>query len=138
MKQELQKKLFEAFPYLYREKDLPMTQTCMCWGIECGDGWFDLLWQLSLDIQAELDKPGNEAIKEQFAVSQVKEKFGTLRFYISGGNSNIDKLVNSAEKRSGNTCEKCGSPGFVRGHGWLVVECDKCHREKLLNNHLSK
>jgi hypothetical protein len=39
MKEELQSKLYADFPELFKEKDLPMTETCMCWGIECGDGW---------------------------------------------------------------------------------------------------
>jgi hypothetical protein len=31
-----------------------MTQTCMCWGFDHGDGWFEIIWQLSLAIEEEL------------------------------------------------------------------------------------
>lgn len=31
---ELQEKLFEKYPKIFRQKDLSMNETCMCWGIE--------------------------------------------------------------------------------------------------------
>jgi hypothetical protein len=31
-----------------------MSQTCMCWGFDHGDGWFEIIWQLSLAIEEEL------------------------------------------------------------------------------------
>ena len=39
MKTELQEQLYKDYPDLFQESKLDMTQTCMCWGIECGDGW---------------------------------------------------------------------------------------------------
>jgi hypothetical protein len=32
-----------------------MAQICMCWGFDPGDGWFEIIWQLSLAIEAELN-----------------------------------------------------------------------------------
>ena len=32
MKQELEEKLYTKYPKLFKERGLPMTQTCMCWG----------------------------------------------------------------------------------------------------------
>ena len=43
MKKELQDKLFEKYPKLYRQKDLDKTQTAMCWGISCGSGWYNII-----------------------------------------------------------------------------------------------
>jgi hypothetical protein len=39
MNQELQEKLYTDFPELFQEHKMDMSQTCMCWGLECGDGW---------------------------------------------------------------------------------------------------
>jgi len=39
VKTELQEKLYADYPELFQESKLDMTQTCMCWGIECSDGW---------------------------------------------------------------------------------------------------
>ncbi len=63
-------------------------------------------------------------IIEQVTVNQVKEKFGTLRFYYSGGDAYIDGLVAMAESMSEVTCEECGAPGRVRRGGWLRCLCD--------------
>lgn len=65
----------------------------------------------------------------QVVVTQVKEKFGTLRFYYAGGDRFIDGLVSMAEEMSSITCEICGSPGELRGKGWLYTACDE-HRDE--------
>ena len=39
--------IIEKCPILYGQHNLPMTQTCMCWGIECGSGWRDTINELS-------------------------------------------------------------------------------------------
>jgi hypothetical protein len=71
------------------------------------------------------EKPRNiTEIVQQVTVNQVKEKFGTLRFYYSGGDDYIDGLVAMAESMSAATCEECGSPGRVRPGGWLRCQCD--------------
>jgi hypothetical protein len=61
----------------------------------------------------------------QVVVTQVKEKFGTLRFYYNGGDDIIDGMVRMAEGMSGCTCEECGKPGGRRGGGWIVTLCDE-------------
>jgi hypothetical protein len=33
MKAELQEKLYTDYPEIFKQKDLDMTQTAMCWGI---------------------------------------------------------------------------------------------------------
>lgn len=65
---------------------------------------------------------------EQVTLDQCKEKFGTLRFYYTGGDDYISGLVNMAESMSGVTCEECGSPGEQSGGGWIRTLCEE-HRE---------
>jgi hypothetical protein len=59
----------------------------------------------------------------QVTLDQVKEKFGTLRFYYSGGDEYISGLVSMAESMSGVTCEECGKPGTRTGGGWVKTVC---------------
>jgi hypothetical protein len=66
----------------------------------------------------------------QVVLIQVKEKFGTLRFYYSGGDDYISGLVAMAESMSGHTCEECGSPGEIRRGGWIKTLCDKHEDER--------
>jgi hypothetical protein len=220
MNSELTQRLVNRFPVLYQDYDSPMTQTCMCWGFDHGDGWFEIIWQLSLAIEEELhyswlrerwylvkksffrswnnfiykvspirqDKQKQEGsgTKEDpyrwvvvekaprdslarlacrlfpagrldnyrswpaklqhlgfkafvrwpytgFAVMQVKEKFGTLRFYCSGTDA-IDRYIRLAERLSAVTCEDCGRPGKANDSGWIRTQCDEC-RDKRFSPH---
>lgn len=55
---------------------------------------------------------------------QVKEKFGSLRFYIGDGTDAMHNLITKYEHISCRTCEVCGSPGTkLTKHGWLKVLC---------------
>jgi hypothetical protein len=60
----------------------------------------------------------------QVVATQVKEKYGTLRFYYAGGDDMIDGMVSMAEAMSERTCETCGAPGKLRTGGWLKTLCD--------------
>ncbi len=61
--------------------------------------------------------------------SQIKEKYGTLRFYMTGGTPEMYTIVDKAESQSSKTCETCGKPGKLRGHGWYYTACAK-HTKK--------
>lgn len=83
-------------------------------------------------IRADYLKSEPRKVREpvpQVVLSQVKEKFGTLRFYYDGGNEVIRGMVSMAESMSARTCEECGNPGRTRGGGWIRTLCDT-HAEK--------
>ncbi|MBC7750765.1 MAG: hypothetical protein H7Z73_03465 [Candidatus Saccharibacteria bacterium] len=127
------KKLYESFPFLYGDHDKPMTQTLMCWGFEYGDGWFDLIFNLSKAIEQEAEKSGLTRSSDLWPrAEQVKEKFGTLRFYVANGSKPIYDLIAKAEAKSEHTCEECGLPGKTREGGWVHTTCQVC--EELRNN----
>jgi hypothetical protein len=76
-----------------------------------------------------------EAAKRVPVASQVKEKYGTLRFYVDGASEEHRNYIAFAEIMSGNTCEKCGAPGKIRGRGWYYTACDEhTHEEDLIEN----
>lgn len=117
MNSKLQAKFRKRFKFMKRRKDLGTPYPMF--GIETGDGWFDLLWKLCLVIEKNMPR--------QFTVAQIKEKFGTLRFYTYGGNDTVDELVALAEEDSSVICEDCGKPGRMRiVSGWYRVQCTKC------------
>jgi hypothetical protein len=69
---------------------------------------------------------------EQVVATQIKEKFGTLRFYYTGGDDYIRGLESMADSMSSVICEVCGSPGKSRStkkQRWVLVLCDK-HAEE--------
>ena len=125
MKQELDEYLCKVFPKIFAERNLPMQETAMCWGFDCGDGWFNIINQLCQNIQHHIDwKNKEKEVVAQVVVSQVKEKYGTLRFYYSGGDDTIDGMVSMAESMSGVTCEECGNIGESNNGGWIKVLCE--------------
>ena len=125
MKQELDELLCKRYPQMMVNRDKSMMETCMCWGFACGDGWFNILDQLMGNIQHHIDwKNKKEEVVPQVTLDQVKEKFGTLRFYYTGGDDVIDGMVTMAESISGVTCEECGSPGKRVGGGWVTTLCE--------------
>jgi hypothetical protein len=64
--------------------------------------------------------------KESLPVfDQIKEKFGTLRMYYSGGDETTSAIVTFAENMSAVTCEVCGDKGQVYGGGWISTLCRK-------------
>ena len=116
MKQELQEQLFNKYPHLFSEKGLPMQQTCMCWGIECDDGWYDLIDELCSKI-VKLGK--------SLTASQVKEKWGGLRFYTSSGSEEVWNLIHEYEEKSYTICEICGKKGKLRKDlNWIKTLCN--------------
>lgn len=107
MNKENTDKLLHDFPNLYRNLD---------WGFDVGDGWFNIIYNLSEKLSKE---EGTYAL-------QVKEKFGGLRFYISSGSDEDFDTIDKAENESYRTCELCGKEGRRRRGGWIKVLCDEC------------
>lgn len=127
MDEKLEKELYKKYPKLFRQKDLSMQETCMCWGIETGTGWYWLLYNLCSCIQDYID--AND--KPQVEVVQVKEKFGALRYYINNGDDYIYGMISLAESLSYRMCENCGSMvDIVHTSGWIKTTCKACLTEK--------
>jgi hypothetical protein len=128
MNKENSKKLFDRFEFFHPE--LSPAENLMCFGFECSDGWFDLIWKLCENIETSLkgQTDWNPTIPP-FRVIQVKEKFGGLRFYTNWGNDEIFKHINEAESKSHKTCEMCGKFGKVRRDGWVKTLCDECAKD---------
>lgn len=172
MRDELDNQLCERFPKIFRDRRAPMNQTCMCWGFEHNDGWFNIVATLCANIQHHVDwtrrrraealwynralsrairgdfgpfnkmskwqqkrisealddpEPQCDTVPEacpQVVAVQVKEKFGTLRFYYSGGDDRVDGMVRMAESMSAVTCEDCGAPGTTGGSRWITTLCE--------------
>ena len=126
MRNELDKMLCEKYPKMMVNRHKDMQETTMCWGFECGDGWYNILNQLMSQIQHHIDwKNRDTEVVQQVTLDQVKEKFGTLRVYYSGGDDYIRGVVSMAQAMSGSTCEVCGNAGKFRGKSWFYTACDE-------------
>jgi hypothetical protein len=120
MSPDKQKQLQALCPSLF--SDLDGCEPMAMFGFECGDGWHGVLAELILAI-GKVCETAHVLTK----ATQVKEKFGGLRFYIDGGNDDIHALIKQAEAASFVTCEECGKAGELADErGWLRVCCDDC------------
>ena len=136
MRDELDSSLVAKYPKMFQNRYKSMQETAMCWGFECGDGWYNILNSLCANIQSHIDWKQEQKEKynrgdgcPQVVVDQVKEKFGGLRFYYHGGDDTVDGMVRMAESWAACTCETCGESGTIRGGGWIRTLCDK-HEEE--------
>jgi hypothetical protein len=210
-----EKGILARYPLLYEDKNAPMSQTAMCWGLDVGKGWLPLIDELSAALEKEIKqykkdhpdldcatcgcpkeehhgylspRPGKclTVIKKPtrhkwrqkivfnfkfkwlanlltwlfsaaYAIenkirdtlfwkyrtcwcekyrhphpraSQVKSKFGGLRFYMTYSTDKMEDLIREAERKSETICELCGEPGEPRGGGWIETLCDKCNQQR--------
>jgi len=164
MDKNLQDILFEKYSFLKKSKG-NSPREYFYWGIECENGWFDLLDNLFKEIE-KLDIKVN--------VFQIKEKFGGLRFYYSCMTNEfswdfsfafnkitkykiqrlvdfirnkifryktkeeiLHDLIMEYENKSYNTCERCGNLGSLRTNtGWYRVLCLEHYLSELANKQL--
>lgn len=97
-----QKEIFERYPKIFGDKDKPMTETCMCWGLEVPDSWLPIIDELCDALQNctySMSVSNFDGVIEfpQVVAEQVKEKFNGLRFYyrLEYGQENLpDSVVN--------------------------------------------
>jgi len=188
MTKELDEKLCKKYPKIFANRYGDMRTTCMVWGMECGDGWYNIIDSLCSNLQWNTDKnnqdyimknkflrkfipflikishkiPGKYNFKSrkknplvklrgflvgnlskwrseqefiyveahrypQIVASQVKEKFGGLRFYVEGATDAQYAVISFVESLSYKVCERCGSMKDIgRTEGWISTICKEC------------
>ena len=99
-------------------------------GIAVGNGWLPLVDALCEYLQFNIDNNKDPQVQ----VIQIKEKFGSLRFYIGAGAPRQFDAISFAESLSSHICEHCGQwveksaedPDAV----WKLTLCDKCEAKR--------
>lgn len=109
------------------QRDYPLLFTKLSY-IECGSGWYGILRELCRSLYNHVMKEHGEPVY----FTQIKEKFGTLRVYVDGGDQISSSLIREAEQKSAKVCEKCGKAGRLRKtKGWVFSRCDTDWEEVL-------
>ena len=116
-------RIMQTWPQVYGSVYPPSTTSFLSEGFQCGPGWYPLIERLSADIAAILDEMPLEA----FRVLQVKQKFGGLRFRVTGSNERILNRIAQAQVEAAHTCEGCGRTSRIRSIDmWLTTGCESC------------
>jgi hypothetical protein len=123
MTPELTEKLLSKYPEQFKNLK----------GIECDDGWYDLLDKLFYVVKNRMDYAQRLNQPLDFGWQQIKEKFGGLRAYCYGSDDLINGAITMAESVSYMTCEVTGEKGKIRRKkiiegevvpAWMKTLCD--------------
>jgi hypothetical protein len=98
--------------------------------IQCQSGWIDTIYQLHEALLI---------VYPEYRIVQIKQKFGTLRFYIdqypkynTAQHLIVAACVQYGERKSQRICERCGAEHYSDNvelrtmYGWHHTYCDKC------------
>jgi hypothetical protein len=124
----------KKFPMLFAQRNLSPRETCMYWGFDIGPGWYPLLHELCEKLMIICD-----AYNFRIEFSQIKEKYGSGRFYFNSmGNDNtlskeknemideiINDIINSYEEISNKICATTGKwyDEKISIYGWIHDSC---------------
>jgi hypothetical protein len=97
------------------------------------DGWLAVIDILCGSIQDYIDNTwryttgGNRVSPAQVTCTQMKEKFGGLRFYVNNSDEQIEGMIRMAEFMCEHICQKCGSKENIgQTQGWIATLCGTC------------
>lgn len=79
------------------------------------------------EIKASLKR--HNCLKE-YRITQIKEKFGGLRWYDAGAPEEVNKIIQKYEYISEKTCIVCGRPAAKISRGWISPYCDDCYKPR--------
>jgi hypothetical protein len=135
--------LYDKYPDLFLNRHKTPRESCLSFGIECDLGWYDIISFVCYMIkqheeniaaqQRYLKKKEPDNVLPEYSpvrFDQVKEKWGSLRIYFSGGDDYVEGLIDMAEAFSSITCEKCSQPAKTQKiAGWVRTLCEKDAKE---------
>ena len=126
---ELNKRMVEEFPFLLPKnrwtgkvsEDYDYTYNELD-ALEYG--WKKAFgYELLCELRDELIK-GNYL--NDYSIAQIKEKYGTLRWYDFGAPEGAYNIIRKYERLSAEYCYICGSPATYETTGWINYVCEDC------------
>jgi|LSQX01.2.fsa_nt_gb hypothetical protein len=100
----------------------------MSWAENIPYGWHKAFGEQMIDELNTLLEKYNHV--DNYKILQIKEKYGSIRWYDNGYPSEMDKeyweWLNKYERLSLDTCITCGSPATHMTKGWILPKCDRC------------
>lgn len=97
--------------------------------LEIDEGWKQLVYDTHYKLLN---------IDSEYKIFQIKEKFGSLRYYFDTKYYSSDvkkykkmiKITNEAEELSKTICQICSKPAMIRlKNYWYATLCDTCYKE---------
>lgn len=128
---EENKKLCEKYPFLMPTNrwtgEVPEDYDYSWTEIDAiPQGWFKAF---GMQMVEELSQALGENVKN-YRISQIKEKYGSLRWYDFGCTKEGYDVISKYGRLSEVTCIVCGKPATKISNGWISPFCDEHFDEK--------
>ena len=108
--------LYRSYPVAMRDKPV----------ISVMEGWHGLIADCAFEIEQEIARMPPEVDPEYVPrITDVKEKYGSLRITVSCPTQEIMDITARYEEESMRVCETCGRPGRLTKKGWITTACMK-------------
>lgn len=133
---ELNKKMVKEFPFLLPHnrwtdkvsEDYDYSYNEL-WALE--NGWAKAFgYELICELRDALIEAN---YLYDYRITQIKEKYGTLRWYDFGAPEKVFNIIRKYEKLSGEVCVYCGKPATHETYGWINYVCENCLNEHQLS-----
>jgi hypothetical protein len=86
MRKELDEALCAKYPEIFRDRNGDMRTTLMCWGFECGDGWYNIIDILCGKLTSEY-----RAAKGQY--EYIKDKVNQPTYGFKDNGDPVGKII---------------------------------------------
>ena len=123
------------FIYNYPMQWLHCIPTYTEWDVmDSMPGWKKAFGKQYLDeLKAQLKK---DHYLYQFRITDIKEKYGTLRLYCVSASDEVYRIIDKYENLSYETCIECGKPADIITDGYVLPYCMRCwssmeHKRKI-------
>lgn len=134
-------KTLKECPIIYREGAY----------IAVNNGWDNIIYDMSIKLEALVQKTSISYSKEKvdgqivnsrfgtyiyrvednrFKISKIVEKYGRLRVYCDYVFQEMRNIINESEKLCTETCEICSDKGMMRDDKdleWIMTLCKPCY-----------
>lgn len=127
------KKLLKKYPWLTPKNvwtdKLPRNYDyTYTWLDDMPDGWKKAFGLMMVEeIDQELRKYNYQ---DKYKLCQIKEKYGSLRWYDNGHVGEIGNIISKYEHISENVCLMCGKPDSpMLNGGWIYPVCFDCYKK---------
>lgn len=125
------KELTEKHPYLIPRnvwtgevsKDYDYSRTHLD---RIPEGWRIAFGEQFVNELTEAFDKYRPGFKNEYFITQIKEKYGSLRWYDFGIIPEAYDIVKKYENLSRKTCIECGEPATKISIGYISPYCDKC------------
>lgn len=138
------KELIKEYPFLEMRNvftDKPTNNFMFTWLDDMPEGWriafgkeiCDELKQALIDYD---NKNGTDML-HKYRIHQIKEKYGSLRWYDNGVTPEMSVIISKYEMMSEKICIICGEKAVYSTKGWISPYCEICSSEIYYNyNHI--